>query len=93
MRPLLAPGARLRVRPAGVAAARPGDVVVVDCGDRLVAHRLLYVTRAGFVTRGDNSPDDDGTRPHAALIGVVEIEPGPRALYAALRVLLRCPFR
>lgn len=89
MRPLLAPGRPLRVVHAAIDELRPGDVVVVDSGDALVCHRLVYVTADRLVTRGDDTPDCDPPLPHDALIGRVEVPPSPHALYCAVRALLR----
>ena len=89
MRPLLAPGRPLRVVHATVDELRPGDVVVVDTGDALVCHRLVYVTRDRLVTRGDDAPACDAPLPHAALIGRIDVPPSPHALYCAVRALLR----
>jgi phage repressor protein C with HTH and peptisase S24 domain len=89
MRPLFAPGDRIRVRPASAADVRPGDVVViVDDNDALVAHRLIYATGAAVHLRGDDSPADPPYPPDA-VVGVAEVDPSPRALYAAVRALLR----
>jgi phage repressor protein C with HTH and peptisase S24 domain len=89
MRPLFAPGDRIRVRPARAADVRPGDVVVIlDDGHGLVAHRLLYATPTAVHLRGDNG-DADPPYPREAVVGVADVPPSPRALYAALRALLR----
>ncbi len=89
MRPLFAPGDRILVRPAGAADVRPGDVIVVlDADHGLVAHRLIYATRAALYTRGDNGVPDPPCPP-AAVVGVAVVPPSPRALYAAVRALLR----
>lgn len=89
MRPLFAPGDTVRAVPARPADVRPGDVVLVDDDGALVAHRLIYATATALVLRGDASDDYDPPRPPAALVGRVLVPPSPRALYAALRALLR----
>ena len=91
MRPLFAPGDVVRVRPARAADVRPGDVVVVfDAGDdQLVCHRLVYAAGARVVTRGDDCPSADAPICADAIIGRVDVPPSPRALYCAVRALLR----
>lgn len=89
MRPLFAPGDRILVRPARAADVRPGDVIVfLDPDHGLVAHRLIYATRAALHTRGDNSRPDPPCRPDT-VVGVAVVPASPRVLYAALRALLR----
>lgn len=89
MRPLFAPGDALRVAPARPDELRPGDVVLVDVGGRLLCHRLLYATPTSLVLRGDDAPAADPPVPHAALVGRVDVPPSPRALWAAVRALVR----
>jgi phage repressor protein C with HTH and peptisase S24 domain len=89
MRPLIAPGGVVRVEPARAADVRPGDVVLVETGGRLVCHRLVYVAAGRAVTRGDNVVDCDAPLPADAIIGRVAISPSPHALYCAVRALLR----
>jgi len=89
MRPLIPPGGLVRVTPATAASVRPGDVVLVDTGGRLVCHRLVYTDGDRVVTRGDDVHDNDPPLPAAAVIGRVDIPPSPHALYCALRALLR----
>ena len=89
MRPLIPPGGVVRVEPAHAADVRPGDVVLVDDGERLVCHRLVYIAGGRLVTRGDDMLTCDPPLPTAALLGRVPIPPSPRALYCAVRALLR----
>jgi hypothetical protein len=89
MRPLFTPGERILVRPARAADVRPGDVIVIlDEEHGLVAHRLIYATAAALYMRGDNGLPDPPCPP-AAVVGVADVPPSPRALYAAIRALLR----
>jgi phage repressor protein C with HTH and peptisase S24 domain len=90
MRPLFAPGTTLRVYPATANDVRPGDIVLVAAGERLMAHRLIRVEGERIVTRGDAMPGEDEPLPREAIIGRVAVPAGPRALYAAVRALLRC---
>jgi hypothetical protein len=92
MRPLFAPGDRLLVRPARATDARPGDVVLVQLDDGLVAHRLLWATPNELHTRGDQGADDPPF-PASSLIGIVAVPTSPRALWAAVRALFRFLFR
>ena len=89
MRPLFAPGDMLRAVPARAADVRPGDVLIVETDGQLLCHRLVYATATSLVLRGDDSPACDPPCPHAALVGRVLVPPSPRALYAAVRALLR----
>jgi hypothetical protein len=89
MRPLFASGDCVRVVPARAAGLRLGDVILVDLGERLLCHRLVYKTDTTLVTRGDDASGDDAPLPHAALLGRVEVSPSPRALWAAVRALVR----
>lgn len=89
MRPLFAPGDTLVVRPAAVADVAPGDVVLVETHGRLCAHRLHCVTPTALHLRGDDLVAPDPPLPHAALLGRVDVAPSPRALYAAVRALVR----
>lgn len=89
MRPLIAPGGVVRIEPARAADVRPGDIVVVDVGGRLVCHRLVYKTADRVVTRGDATAIADPPQPLDAVIGRVPIPPSPHALHCAVRALLR----
>lgn len=89
MRPLFAPGDVLRVRPAAATTVRPGEVVLVDLGGRLLCHRLVYAAGDRIVTRGDDAFACDPPLPADALIGRVDVPPSPRALYCAVRALFR----
>ena len=89
MRPLLFPGDVLRARPTGAGEVRAGDVVIVDLGGRLLCHRVVYVAAGRVVTRGDDSLEYDPPVTADAVVGRVDVPPSPRALYCALRALLR----
>jgi hypothetical protein len=89
MQPLIPPGGVVRVEPARAADVRPGDIVLVDDGERLVCHRLLYIAAGRVVTRGDAAPACDLPLPAAAILGRVPVPPSPHALYCAVRALLR----
>jgi len=90
MLPLFAPGATIRVWPARAEDVRVGDVVLVDIDGQLVAHRLIQARAGRIVTRGDDMVEADAPLPATAIIGRVDVPNGPRALYAAVRALLRC---
>jgi len=57
MAPALLPGDVLTVRPASSANIHRGDIVVLRIGNKLIAHRLVFVTRLGrivvLVEKGD----------------------------------------
>jgi signal peptidase len=69
MRPQLAPGDGFVAIPAALTTVSVGDVVVFDAtvvnGGRLTTHRVVDVTPAGYVTRGDYNrfTDQDGREP------------------------------
>lgn len=48
-----------------------GDVVTYDDGRRLVTHRIVDRTEAGYVTRGDANDGDDETVPSDSIVGRV----------------------
>jgi peptidase S24-like protein len=90
MRPLFAPGDRIVVLPARATDARPGDVVVVLIPEHgLVAHRLIWATATTVQLRGDNGTAYDRPLPATAVVGIAMVPPSPRALWAAVRALLR----
>ncbi len=89
MRPLIPPGGVVRVEPARADDVRLGDIVLVDDGEGLVCHRLIYATGAVVVTRGDANPYDDPPMPRNAIVGRVPVAPSPHALYCAVRALIR----
>lgn len=78
MRPLLRPGARVRIRP--LAGLPPlGAVLVYTAEDRLVVHRLVRIEGRGdrlrLVTKGDLSPRrDPPIEPDRVLGQAVRIE-------------------
>lgn len=79
MRFFLRAGDRLRVRRAGAAALRPGDILLylTDAPGEpaLAAHRLLWKSARGggwrLWTKGDSSPGLDPVLPESALVGKV----------------------
>ncbi len=89
MRPLLVPPCSVRVDPTSAAEVRAGDVVVLDLGERLLCHRLVYKTADRVITRGDDCFADDDPLPLDAVVGRVDVPPSPRALLCAIRALLR----
>jgi signal peptidase I len=73
-------GDRLVIAPTDIADIRPGDIVVfhqvhgqqVSPGSiARVAHRVIAITPAGLITRGDNNQFPDGIVPAHKLIGRV----------------------
>lgn len=64
MEPALRPGDVIASRPISGSAVRPGQVVLVDDPDhagRLRLHRLVKITDAHLVLRGDANRSDDST--------------------------------
>jgi hypothetical protein len=75
MTPTLRPGNLLYVRPTARGIA-PGDVIVFasSCPDGYTVHRVVAVSAAGVITRGDNNVQPDGQPvPFARVIGRVEM--------------------
>lgn len=56
---------------------RYGDVVAFlnpHCG-KLTVHRIIHVSRSGYLIKGDNTPEPDGCVPRSSIIGrVVMVE-------------------
>lgn len=96
MNPTLVAPAILEIVPyAGVQAVRSGDVLFfrLPGAAQAVVHRVVGVTPAGFITRGDNNPDaDPAVVPFAAIAGrVVAAQRGARrrAIHGGRRGLAR----
>src|SRR5262249_25836129 len=76
MSPALRDGDWLRVTPlvAAEPPPRPGEVVVLNVGARLVAHRLVELKGGWAWTRGDACRSSDSPVPAESLLGrVVEV--------------------
>jgi hypothetical protein len=72
MRPTIAPGERVEVRPVPPAWLRVGDVVAVLSRDGTVhAHRVVRVGAGRLWTRGDGAPAGDPPHCAAAVVGRV----------------------
>ena len=60
MRPLLAPGTEIAIKPATWRDCQPGDIAVLHLGDNLTAHRLLLILTVGdralCFQKGDMNP-------------------------------------
>lgn len=73
MRPVVPAGAWLECRPAETFA--PGDIVVFNAGDQLVAHRVLYSGGQGaeltVITTSDCRAGNDGPQEVQRILGVV----------------------
>ncbi|MEI8355753.1 MAG: S24/S26 family peptidase [Deltaproteobacteria bacterium] len=56
---------------------RYGDVVAFlnPCRSKLTVHRIVHVSRSGYLIKGDNTPEPDGRVPRASIIGrVIRVE-------------------
>ncbi|MCA9521168.1 MAG: hypothetical protein KC609_09350 [Myxococcales bacterium] len=75
MEPALRSGVELRVERCALDSLRRGDIVCLDRGDQLVAHRLIALVSSGgrrwFLTRGDNNLLPDRPLPEPAYLGRV----------------------
>ena len=64
-------GRRIRIRPLSIEEYRCGQVVAFVAGTRLFAHRIIYCSRQGVLTRGDSHSWCDLPVPFDAILGVV----------------------
>lgn len=75
MRPAIEDRDMLRVRKCGPESARPGDIVVVETGGKIVAHRLLKMDSVDgglFIrSQGDSLPWRDEPVPAKDMLGIV----------------------
>ena len=71
MSPLIQPGDRLRLSALDPSAARSGTIVAFRRADMLIVHRLLKISPAGFVTRGDALSDNDAPVGAGEIVGRV----------------------
>lgn len=78
MLPALRPGDTLIVRPVDAACLTAGDVVLVNVGGTLRAHRIVRRWGTGgqlrFLTKGDNNATCDGPVAAADVLGRVHRE-------------------
>jgi len=76
MTPFIRDGDLITISPAPL-RLRPGDVVpfVSPSCDKLMVHRILNVSREGYLIKGDNNTEPDGRIPASSIIGrVVRVE-------------------
>lgn len=64
-------GCRIRIRPLSSEEYRTGQVVAFVAGSALFAHRIVYRSRQGVLTRGDSHSWCDLPVPVSAILGVV----------------------
>lgn len=64
-------GCRIRIRPLSIEEYRSGQVVAFAAGSALFAHRIVYRSGQGVLTRGDSHSWCDLPVPVGALLGVV----------------------
>jgi hypothetical protein len=64
-------GCRIRIRPLLTEEYRAGQVVAFVAGGALFAHRIVYRSRQGVLTRGDSHSWCDLPVPINAILGVV----------------------
>ncbi len=87
MAPFLPPGSELEVRAVAPEALCPGDIVLLEHGGRLIAHRVLISrTREGrVVTKGDRNPRPDPPLEPSQVLGLVIAMRAPGGERRALR--------
>lgn len=86
MEPFIRDGDVLTISPLSLPLRR-GDVVpfINPSGKQLMVHRILDVSREGYLIKGDNNSVPDGRIPAAAIIGrVVRVEHGERQVRMGL---------
>ena len=74
MSPFIRDGDVITIAPGRL---RYGDVVafVNPCHGKLTVHRIVHVSRAGYLIKGDNTPELDGRMPRSNIIGrVIRVE-------------------
>jgi hypothetical protein len=64
-------GCRIRIHPVSVSDYHAGQVVAFVYGGAIFAHRIVYRSRHGVLTRGDNRSLCDLPVPFDAVLGVV----------------------
>jgi len=86
MSPFIRDGAVLTIAPAPV-RIRLGEVVAFvrpTCG-KLVLHRVVGISRAGYLIKGDNAPEPDACVMRASIIGrVIRVEHGGKRIRLGL---------
>jgi hypothetical protein len=64
-------GCRIRIRQLSVEEYHSGQVVAFVAGSAFIAHRIVYRSRHGVLTRGDSQSWCDLPVPASAILGVV----------------------
>lgn len=67
----LPPGCRIRIRLLSFPEYDAGQVVAFVSGNRIFVHRVIFRSRQGVLTRGDNHSWCDLPVPSSAVLGVV----------------------
>ena len=81
---------------------RDGDVITIapgrlHCGDvvafmspesgKLTVHRIVHISREGYLIKGDNAPEPDGRVPRSSIIGrVVRVEHRGRQVWLGMGI-------
>jgi hypothetical protein len=64
-------GCRIRIHPLSHEEYRAGQVVAFVSGNSIFAHRIIFCSRQGALTRGDNRSWCDVPVPSRAILGVI----------------------
>lgn len=71
MAPVLPAGATAKLRPLEPGERLLGAIVAVDCGPKVVVHRVVEVRGTTIVTQGLSARDPDAPTRRSSIIGVV----------------------
>lgn len=86
MSPFIRDGDVITIAPGRL---RYGDVVAFlnSFRDKLTVHRIVHISRAGYLIKGDNAPEPDGRVPRSSIIGrVVRVEHRGRQVWLGLGI-------
>ncbi len=88
MKPWIKPGATLKIQALNT-EPQPGMIVAFDIDSRIFIHRVVRISDAGVITKGDNLPFMDGLLKSSDIIGLVShpFTPGFNSAIAGISCL------
>jgi len=91
MYPAIRGGDFVQVVPCSVTELRRGQVILARTARGLTAHRIVRITKAGIITRGDNclrsDPPVDGESVIGKVVEVEQITRDSRTLDASVKII------